>query len=77
MAVDMEAATLFTVGFANDIPTGALLLISDQPMTPDGIKTEASDKKVNKQFVYEHVNIGIDTLKHLLNNGISVKHLKF
>ena len=77
MAVDMEAATLFTVGFANDIPTGALLLISDQPMTPDGVKTEESDKKVNKQYVYEHVRIGIDSLKHLLNNGISVKHLKF
>ena len=40
MAVDMETATLFSCGFANHIPTGALLLVSDQPMTPDGVKTD-------------------------------------
>ena len=31
MAVDMETATLFTTGFANHIPTGALLLVSTSP----------------------------------------------
>lgn len=29
-------ATLFTVGYANRIPTGALLMVSDMPMTPRG-----------------------------------------
>src|SRR5690606_24718404 len=43
MAVDMETATIFSVGFANKIPTGALLLVSDQPMIPEGVKTEISD----------------------------------
>ena len=50
MAIDMETATIFTVGFANEIPTGALLLVSDQPMISTGIKTEASDRKVNKEI---------------------------
>ncbi len=77
MAIDMETATIFTVGFANEIPTGALLLVSDQPMIPEGIKTAESDKKVNKQFVDDHVNIGIESLKQLLNKGLTVKHLKF
>ncbi len=77
MAVDMETATLFSVGFYNSIPTGALLLISDKPMVEEGIKTEASDRAVTDNFVTEHVKIGRDSLMHLITNGIAVKHLKF
>jgi AMP nucleosidase len=76
-AIDMETATIFTVGFYNKIPTGALLLVSDQPMIPDGVKTEASDKKVTSEFVENHLKIGIDSLKQLINKGQTVRHLKF
>ncbi len=77
MAIDMETATIFTVGFANEIPTGALLLVSDQPMISTGIKTEASDKKVTSRFVDLHLKIGIDALREIKENAISVKHLRF
>jgi AMP nucleosidase len=77
MAVDMETATLFTVGFANKIPTGSLLLVSDQPMISTGVKTDESDQKVNNLFVEDHLNIGITALDILLRNGRSVKHLRF
>ena len=77
MAIDMETATIFSVGFHNEIPTGALLLVSDQPMVPEGVKTENSDKKVTENFVDDHLQIGIDSLKELQNTGISVKHMKF
>ena len=77
MAIDMETATLFTVGFANQIPTGALLLVSDQPMISTGVKTEASDKKVSSTFVDLHIQAGIDALLEVKNNGLSVKHLRF
>lgn len=76
-AVDMETATIFSVGFANKIPTGALLLVSDQPMIPEGVKTEESDKKVTASFVNTHLSIGIDSLKQLMNNGLTIRHLKF
>jgi AMP nucleosidase len=76
-AIDMETATIFSVGFANKIPTGALLLVSDQPMIPEGVKTEESDQKVTGNFVETHLNLGIASLKQLINNGITVKHLKF
>ena len=76
-AVDMETATLFSVGFYNRIPTGALLLVSDQPTMPDGIKTEKSDKEVTINFAMQHLQIGIDSLKQLINKGTTVKHLKF
>jgi AMP nucleosidase len=76
-AVDMETATLFSVGFYNRIPTGALLLVSDQPMIPDGIKTEKSDKTVTDTYAMEHLTIGINSIKQLINKGITVKHLKF
>jgi AMP nucleosidase len=76
-AIDMETATIFTVGFYNHIPTGALLLVSDSPMVPEGVKTEASDKKVTTEFVERHIKIGIDSLKQLINNGVTVRHLKF
>jgi AMP nucleosidase len=76
-AIDMETATIFSVGFHNRIPTGALLLVSDQPMTPEGVKTEASDKKVTGDYVSRHLKIGIDSLKQLINEGLTVRHLKF
>jgi AMP nucleosidase len=77
MAIDMETATLFVTGFYNEIPTGALLLVSDQPMTPDGIKTAASDLKVTTDFVDMHVRIGVSSLEQLINQGQTVKHLRF
>lgn len=76
-AIDMETATIFSVGFYNKIPTGALLLVSDQPMIPEGVKTEESDKKVTGEYVERHIRIGIDSLKQLINEGMTVKHLKF
>ncbi|MDR2909770.1 MAG: AMP nucleosidase [Bacteroidales bacterium] len=77
IAIDMETATLFTVGFVNQIPTGALLLVSDQPMISSGVKTEESDKKVTENFVDMHLKAGIDALLEIKNNGLSVKHLRF
>lgn len=77
MGVDMETATIFSVGFANQIPTGALLLVSDQPMISSGVKTEEKDRVVTKKFADGHVEIGIKSLQQLLNNGSTVKHLKF
>lgn len=77
MAVDMETATIFTTGFANQIPTGALLLVSDNPMTPEGVKTSQSDKLVTQGFAEMHLMIGIDSLIQLKENKLTVKHLKF
>jgi AMP nucleosidase len=77
MAIDMETATIFSTAFANKIPTGALLLVSDAPMTPDGVKTEVSDGAVTKNYVETHLKIGIDSLKQLINNGMTVKHLRY
>jgi AMP nucleosidase len=77
MAVDMETATIFITGFANEIPTGALLLVSDEPMTPEGVKTADSDLRVDRKHVAMHLRIGIDSLKQLINRGLTVKHLKF
>ncbi len=77
MAVDMETATLFTCGFANHISTGALLLVTDQPMISSGVKTDKSDKIITEKYVEEHVKIGIKTLTTLINRGATVKHLKF
>lgn len=77
MGIDMETATIFSVGFFNRIPTGALLLVSDQPMISTGIKTQESDKLVSAHFVEKHLQIGIDSLRELINQGLTVKHLKF
>lgn len=77
MAIDMETATLFTAGFANQIPLGALLLVSDQPMVPEGVKTNESDKKVSAHFVNDHISLGVEALHEVANQGQSVRHLKF
>lgn len=77
MAVDMETATIFAAGFANGIPAGALLLVSDEPMIPEGVKTQDSDRKVTAHYVETHVRIGIEALKLVRRRGRSVKHLRF
>ncbi|TXH53279.1 MAG: AMP nucleosidase [Bacteroidia bacterium] len=76
-AIDMETATIFSVGFYNKISTGALLLVSDQPMVPEGVKTEESDKVVTTNFVEQHLKLGIESLQQLINNGQTVRHLQF
>ena len=77
MGIDMETATVFVVGFANHIPKGALLLVSDSPMTPDGVKTTKSDKAVTGKYAQAHLEIGINSLIELRDSGESVKHLRF
>lgn len=77
MAIEMETATIFSVAFSNSIPAGALLLVSDIPMIPEGVKTDESDRKVTEKFVNEHLEIGIDSLKQLINESLTVKHLRF
>ena len=68
---------MFTTGFYNHIPTGALLLVSDQPMIPEGVKTDKSDNIVTQQFVKEHVEIGIASMRMIIDEKKTVKHLKF
>ncbi len=77
MAIDMETATIFIAGFANKIPCGALLLVTDQPMVAEGIKTIESDLKVSKNYVENHIKIGIGAMEELATDGRSVRHLKF
>ena len=77
MGIDMETATIFSTGFYNEIPTGALLLVSDQPMISDGVKTAESDRRVTDEFVEMHLKIGIESLNQLINQGHTVKHLRF
>ena len=73
----METATLLTAGFANQIPTGALLMISDKPMEEDGVKTEASDRKVTQQFVGEQVMLGVEALQQILDGKKTIRHIRF
>lgn len=77
IAIDMETATIFVAAFKNQMPAGALLLVSDMPMTQEGVKTEASDKEVTANFADLHLTIGVDSLKQLINKGLTVKHLRF
>lgn len=77
MAIDMETSAIFIGGFANKIPTGALLLVSDQPMIAEGVKTSKSDQKITSEFVDKHIKIGINALMEIINDGTSVRHLRF
>ena len=77
IGIDMETATIFLEGFVNHIPKGALLLVSDNPMTPEGVKTSASDRAVTERYARAHLEIGIASLVELRDSGESVKHLRF
>ena len=73
----METATIFVVGYANQIARGALLLVSDLPMVPEGVKTEDSDKTVTQKFVDLHLKIGIDAMTDLGTKGEKIKHFTY
>jgi AMP nucleosidase len=75
--IDMETSTIFLVGFANHIPKGALLLVTDSPMVPEGVKTEASDARITREYLDLHLTIGVETLREVISSGASVKHLRF
>lgn len=77
MAIDMETATLFSAAFKNKFPAGALLLVSDTPMIPEGVKTESSDAEATGNYAQLHVTLGIESLRQLINNSLTVKHLLF
>ena len=77
MGIDMETATIFITGFANEINRGALLLVSDTPMIPEGIKTEEMDRNVNKEFVDLHLDLGIEAMTKIENEGERIKHFKY
>lgn len=77
IGIDMETATIFTVGIANEIPRGALLLVSDKPMTPEGVKTETSDKSITERFVELHLDIGIKAMTEIGVKGEAIKHFTY
>ncbi len=77
IAIDMETATIFIVGHANAIARGALLLVSDLPMTPEGIKTEESDQFVTEEFTKLHLQIGIEAMTEIGEKGEKIKHFKY
>ncbi len=74
IGIDMETATIFITGYANEIARGALLLVSDLPMIPEGIKTEESDRHVTKEFSDMHLEIGIESLTNIDRKGETIKH---
>jgi len=77
IGIDMETATIFIVGLVNEIPRGALLLVSDVPMIPEGIKTEESDKMVTETYVDLHLRIGIEAMTELGEKGEPIKHFRY
>jgi AMP nucleosidase len=77
IAIDMETATIFIVGHHNNISRGALLLVSDVPLTPEGVKTEKSDVEVTKNWAETHLQIGIDSMTDIDHMGEPIRHLTY
>jgi AMP nucleosidase len=77
IAIDMETATLFIVGHHNEIARGALLLVSDVPLTPEGVKTEESDAQVTEVWSARHLQIGIDAMLEIGEKGERIKHFRY
>lgn len=77
IAIDMETATYFIVGHHNNIACGALLLVSDVPITPEGVKTEESDLRVTRQWSDIHLRIGIEAITEIGRKSERIKHFKY
>ncbi len=77
IAIDMETATMFIVGHVNEISRGALLLVSDMPLLPEGIKTEQSDRMVTRKYVDLHLQIGIEAMTDIGGKGEQIRHFRY
>ena len=77
IAIDMETATIFIVGHYNEISRGALLLVSDVPVTPEGVKTEASDQQVTERWTETHLQLGIEAMTEIGEQGEQIKHFRY
>lgn len=77
LGIDMETATIFITGLKNGIARGALLLVSDLPMVPEGIKTEESDRKVTNRYVDMHLDFGIEAMTSIGSEGEKIKHFTY
>ena len=77
IGIDMETSTIFIVGHYNEIARGALLLVSDIPVTPDGVKTEESDKEVTNEWTETHLDIGINAMTEIGKSGEKIKHFRY
>jgi AMP nucleosidase len=70
-ALEMECATLFAASYRYKLPLGALLLISDLPLTREGIKTKKSSASIFAKHTSEHVEMGVGIIQDLEH---SIKH---
>ena len=77
IGIDMETATIFIVGHANEISRGALLLVSDMPLIPEGIKTEELDKKVTEKYLDLHLKLGVDAMTEIEEKGEPIRHFRY
>lgn len=77
LAIEMETATLFSVGFASKVPVGALLLVSDLPLKKDGIKTKESAKAVFRQFTDVHIEMGLKAMSEIAERGEHIRHYRW
>ena len=46
-------------------------------MTPEGVKTEESDKSVTANYVNLHLDIGISAMTELGAKGEDIKHFTY
>jgi AMP nucleosidase len=60
--VEMECSTLFMSSYKHKLALGALLLISDLPLLPGGIKTKQSAMEVFEKYTGDHVEKGATIL---------------
>ena len=77
IGIDMETATIFIVGHYNQIARGALLLVSDVPITPDGVKTEESDRSVTQKWLETHLTIGVNAMTEIGRSGETIRHYQY
>ncbi len=77
IGVDMETATIFIVGHYNQISRGALLLVSDVPITPDGVKSQVSDRSVTDRYADVHLEVGIEAMTTIGEKGEQIRHFSY
>lgn len=72
IAIDMEIATIFSVGYALNVPTSALMLVSDLPLKKGGIKSKDSAQEVFQTYTEQHLDIGIKIIEEIKGQNLPI-----
>lgn len=74
LAIEMELATLFSVGYHYEVPIGSIMLVSDMPLHRRGIKDKKLHSEIYSKYMDKHLDIALNAVTNLRDKWSEVEN---